>query len=228
MVLCWRRQWYAVDTHGYDWSVRGVGPVLAVALIAALERLLLSPGDTAPLTFLPLLNPLSLASIALALSALQWFAINQLLGQVWGKYKAIYWVYLGLGGFVFVLVTGDVARTVHHWMGVAFSAEALFASVRLQASLSVVWGLSALAVMIIGHRRVLRPVYLAGAAFMAAVVIKLLLVDLAQSDTLERIVSFIGVGLLLLVVGFIAPVPPKRAPSLSRDEEFELDLDLRR
>lgn len=225
VVLCWRRQWCAVDTHGYDWSVRGVGPVLAVALIAALERLLLSPGDTAPLTFLPLLNPLSLASIALALSALQWFAINQLLGQVWGKYKAIYWVYLGLGGFAFVLVTGDVARTVHHWMGVAFSAEALFASVRLQASLSVVWGLSALAVMIIGHRRVLRPVYLAGAAFMAAVVIKLLLVDLAQSDTLERIVSFIGVGLLLLVVGFMAPVPPKRAPSLSQDEEFELDLD---
>jgi uncharacterized membrane protein len=40
-------------------------------------------------------------------------------------------------------------------------------------------------------------------------VAKLLLIDLAQAGTVERIVSFVGVGALMLVVGWFAPVPPK-------------------
>ena len=50
--------------------------------------------------------------------------------------------------------------------------------------------------------------WIAGATLMGAVVLKLFLVDLGNSGTLERIVSFLGVGLLLLVVGYFAPVPP--------------------
>jgi uncharacterized membrane protein len=46
---------------------------------------------------------------------------------------------------------------------------------------------------------------------MGLVVLKLLLVDLGNSDTIERIVSFVGVGVLLLVVGYFAPAPPKHA-----------------
>ena len=44
---------------------------------------------------------------------------------------------------------------------------------------------------------------------MAVVVGKLFLVDLSGIGTVERIVSFIGVGLLMLVVGYFSPVPPK-------------------
>jgi uncharacterized membrane protein len=33
-------------------------------------------------------------------------------------------------------------------------------------------------------------------------------VDLAGSGTVARIVSFLGVGALLLVIGYVAPVPP--------------------
>jgi len=36
------------------------------------------------------------------------------------------------------------------------------------------------------------------------------LVELAASGTLERIVSFIGVGVLLLIVGYFAPLPPRK------------------
>jgi len=53
------------------------------------------------------------------------------------------------------------------------------------------------------------PLWLAGAGFMGLVVVKLYLVDLGNSGTVERIVSFIGVGMLLLVVGYFAPVPPR-------------------
>jgi uncharacterized membrane protein len=47
---------------------------------------------------------------------------------------------------------------------------------------------------------------------MGLVVIKLFLVDLGNSGTIERIVSFIGIGVLLLVVGYFAPVPPRKEP----------------
>jgi uncharacterized membrane protein len=41
------------------------------------------------------------------------------------------------------------------------------------------------------------------------VVVKLFLVDLASHGTVERIVSFVVVGLLMLVIGWFAPVPPR-------------------
>ncbi|WP_414718524.1 DUF2339 domain-containing protein, partial [Trichlorobacter sp.] len=34
--------------------------------------------------------------------------------------------------------------------------------------------------------------------------------DLAGHGTVARIVSFVAVGLLLLVIGWFAPVPPKQ------------------
>jgi len=41
-------------------------------------------------------------------------------------------------------------------------------------------------------------------------VAKLFLVELLHAGTVERIVSFIVVGILLLVLGYFAPVPPKK------------------
>jgi uncharacterized membrane protein len=33
-------------------------------------------------------------------------------------------------------------------------------------------------------------------------------VDLSRIGSIERIVSFVGVGLLMLVVGYFSPLPP--------------------
>ena len=52
--------------------------------------------------------------------------------------------------------------------------------------------------------------WVAGAALLAVVVAKLFFVDLSQVGGVERIVSFMGVGVLLLVIGYMAPVPPRR------------------
>ena len=46
---------------------------------------------------------------------------------------------------------------------------------------------------------------------MAVVVIKLFFVDLSNVGGIERIVSFIGVGVLMLVIGYVSPVPPAAA-----------------
>ena len=47
---------------------------------------------------------------------------------------------------------------------------------------------------------------------MGLVVLKLLLVDLSNVGGVERIVVFIAVGVLMLVVGYVAPLPPKPIP----------------
>jgi uncharacterized membrane protein len=62
--------------------------------------------------------------------------------------------------------------------------------------------------MVLATRRALRELWIVGAALMGVVVVKLLLVDLSNAGTVERIVSFLGVGALLLVIGYFSPVPP--------------------
>ena len=56
-----------------------------------------------------------------------------------------------------------------------------------------------------------RELWLVGAALIALVVAKLFFVELGNQGGLERIVSFIGVGVLLLIVGYFAPLPPRQA-----------------
>ena len=51
---------------------------------------------------------------------------------------------------------------------------------------------------------------------LALTVVKLLVVDLANSGGGERIVAFIGVGILMVAVGYFAPLPPA-APALSKE-----------
>jgi uncharacterized membrane protein len=44
---------------------------------------------------------------------------------------------------------------------------------------------------------------------LGVVVVKLFLVDLSSTGTVERVISFISVGVLVIVVGYFAPVPPR-------------------
>ena len=50
-----------------------------------------------------------------------------------------------------------------------------------------------------------------GGALLAAVVTKLFSVDLADIGTVARIVSFVVVGALILVIGYVSPLPPKES-----------------
>ncbi|CRM88755.1 putative membrane protein [Pseudomonas sp. 22 E 5] len=122
------------------------------------------------------------------------------------------------GASLFAFFTALVMRTAHHWVGVPFQLEALLASMWVQAGLSLVWTLIALGLMIGGHLRHRREVWLIGAALIAVVVAKLFFVELSNRGGLARIVSFIGVGGLLLVVGYFAPLPPKRVEPVLETE----------
>jgi uncharacterized membrane protein len=108
-------------------------------------------------------------------------------------------------------LTCSTLRTLHYWADIPWSFSALWASRIVQSTLSIVWSLFALAAMVIANRRSYRSAWAAGAILLAIVVVKLFLVDLAQVGGVERIVSFMSVGVLLLIIGYVAPVPPRSA-----------------
>ena len=86
----------------------------------------------------------------------------------------------------------------------------MWRSTLVQTVLSILWGGIALAAMVAANRRAAYAPWIAGAVLLGLVVLKLFVIDLSSIGAIERIVSFIGVGLLLLVIGYLAPVPPRR------------------
>lgn len=195
----------AASLEGY----RGPGlyPVIGVSalwLIAAYGH----PGGASPLPYIPVLNPLDLVQALLPASvALWWYQAGyRFLGSEAGKPMLSA---LGVAGFLWLNTM--LARAVHHWGGVGYTPESLFQSPVLQSALAVAWGLSAMLVMGVARSRMSRILWLVGAALLALTVAKLFLIDLAGSGTVTRIISFMGVGLLMLLIGYMAPLPPERS-----------------
>ena len=165
-----------------------------------------STGAAQPLPYLPVLNPLELAYLAVLAGALLWWRLVRERARLDSLDMLANAV---LGATAFAAVTGGVVRACHHWAGVPWDASTLFASDTVQASLSIVWGTLAISLMLFGNRRKTRSVWVIGATLVGIVVVKLFLVELSAVGTLQRIVSFIVVGLLLLLVGYVAPLPPR-------------------
>ena len=152
---------------------------------------------------MPLLNPLDISLAGVLLVLLNW---QKAVGIHFGKLNRE----IKLVGSVmaFILLNGVLLRTLHHWLGTPFQWAALFDYPIVQMAFTFLWGLTAFVLMMLAHQRQKRILWIAGAALMGLVVAKIFLLDLAQRGSIERIVSFIGAGLMLLVMGYFAPLPP--------------------
>lgn len=167
------------------------------------------PGDSWPWPYIPVFNPLDLGMLFALLTTVRSLAIIKQSANETDTVQFISPYKLMLAIAFFVLTTIALVRGVHQFTNVRWDGSALFDSVVVQTALSIYWGLLGFIGMIWGARGSSRPVWLVGAGFMALVVVKLFVVDLGNTGTLERIISFIGIGGLLLVVGYFAPAPPK-------------------
>ncbi|BDU17915.1 DUF2339 domain-containing protein [Lysobacter auxotrophicus] len=174
---------------------------------------LFSAHGGAPLPWIPLLNPLELAQLAVLVLLARWLVTDDAPDAL----RRLRPITLSLAGFA--LVTACVLRTVNHWGGVAWT-EALLHTSLAQTSLSVTWSVLGVIGWVLGSRRGQRGLWLAGAVLMGVVLAKLLLVDRGNLGNGLGIASFIAYGLLCTVVGYIAPVPP-RHPSNADHAETE-------
>lgn len=173
-------------------------------------------GDAAPLPFLPLLNPLDLACGLIVAGLLRHWLVLRRLPRIAAAVDAR-WINGTLAALGFAWLNGALLRAIHHLGGVPYELDALLRSTRTQVALSIFWTLLALGTMLFATRRVNRVAWIAGAGLLAVIVAKLFLVDLSRVGSIERIVSFVVVGLLMLVIGYFSPLPPARVVQGERD-----------
>lgn len=204
---------WPLAAHPQSYVVAGGAPLAVFLGLWTLYANFTSDGDPYPLTFVPLLNPLDLAMAAVFLVIAGWLraAAGRGLREWLERARPLVVALLGAGAFVWV--NGMLLRTLHHWAGLPFALQSMLSSQLVQASFSILWMLLAMAAMVVATRRALRPLWVVGAALMGVVVGKLFMVDLSGIGTVERIVSFIGAGVLMLLIGYLSPVPPRAEAS---------------
>jgi uncharacterized membrane protein len=169
-----------------------------------------SAGDTAPLPYIPLLNPLDLGQALILLVLLRYWRFLRAVDTPETARIDKRVPLPGLAALTFIWLNALLLRTLHQWFGVAFNLEDLMSSTLVQTCLSLFWTVLALTAMLIAARKRERIVWLVGAALLAVVIAKLFLIDLSRIGSVERIISFVGVGLLMLIVGYFSPLPPAR------------------
>jgi uncharacterized membrane protein len=194
-----------VHRHAY-FVIAGGGLALYLAAWSLLTNLLRN-GDPYPLAFVPLLNPLDLAQLFVLLVLLRYWLLLRNCGLPLRVHDPQ--AFAAVAALAFVWLNAALLRALHYWAGLALQPDALLRSTLVQTSVSIFWAVLALSSMLIATRKRARVVWLVGAALLAVVILKLFLVDLSRVGTIERIVSFVVVGVLMLIVGYFSPLPPQ-------------------
>jgi uncharacterized membrane protein len=204
------RRW-PLNRHAADYAWRAALPLAVLLASGTLVMALFTAGDADPLPYVPLLNPVDLsAMLSIATLALWWRTVRRsnlpTVTRVGNWFMPTI-----LAALAFALLNGAWLRISHQTFGVAWDSDALLGSFMVQTGTAILWALAALALMLLAKRQADRALWLAGAGLLTLTVAKLLLVDLANAGGGARVVAFIGVGTLMLIIGYVAPLPPRLA-----------------
>ncbi len=198
---------WPVGTYASDYL--GMGGVLpAFGLVLWLVESLSVAGDPLPLPYITLFNPVELSGLIVVIVLMLWLLRRRQKGY-FIKYlpeKQSFW---GLGVLFFCWVNSVVARSVHFYIGIPYYPDSLYHSVVFQAAIAALWGFGAMAMTVWATKKGSRPLWGVGATLLGMVVLKLFVVDLSGTGTIARIVSFLVVGVLMLIIGYFSPLPPK-------------------
>jgi uncharacterized membrane protein len=208
LALGWRRVAWPLARHLEPYVIVAAGLAFALAIWSLVTEFSMT-GDVAPLPYLPLLNPLDVVQLFVLLVLWRcWRIIRALPSAIQADIDPRVPAF-ALAALGFLWVNASLLRTLRQWIQVPWSLSGMLQSTVTQTTLSIFWASLALAAMLFATRKSDRPVWFAGAALLATVIAKLFLVDLANVGSIERIVSFVGVGVLMLVIGYCSPLPPR-------------------
>ena len=174
-----------------------------------------SDGSAAPLPYIPVASPMDIAqALGICALATHWRAVE----RTWGEHIGLDWrrALPGLLALIaFALVNVLLLRTLHQYADLPYTPEGVAASTIAQTSLTIFWTTLALIGMAWATRSGRRIAWLCGATLLGVVILKLFVVDLSRTGTVLRIVSFLGVGVLMLVIGYLSPIPPRRSEAVA-------------
>ncbi len=207
LQLTYRQQW-PFKNYKVSYFSSGLLPVMVLLCLWVLavcgER-----GDPSPLPYIPVLNPQDIAQLITLATVFYWV-------RLWQKKQIPAPIDINplmafsiLAAIAFVWLNSVIAHSVHFYSNVNFNLSSMLRSDLFQTSMSIIWTLTAFALMGFATKKDLRQIWFIGSGLLAVVVIKLFLIDLDDSGTVTRIVSFLSVGGLMLIIGYFSPIPPK-------------------
>ena len=173
-------------------------------------------GNASPLPFIPLINPLDLVAIVFFIAC---YRSLKLLDNQISEYRNI--VLSVIGVLAFIWISALYLRSMHHYMPIRFDLEVMLLNDRIQTGLSILWTLIGMVAILFASKKSLRNLWIAGAILVGIVLAKLIFADLRASGTIERIVSFLVVGGLLVAMGYFSPIPPKKDDALNFPADAE-------
>jgi len=208
------------------WVASGLVAYLLLWLVVVngvrIFDLSLGQGWSAPghMGYLPLINGVDLVT-GFAL----WSVFHH--GRTHGDYlpegpirRGLKWA---MAAVAFLWLNAILARGLSAFTGLTLNPAAFAHSSLAQTTYSMTWALLGLVLIVLASRWQRRKLWLVAAGLLGVVVLKLFLVDLSGSETLARIISFVGVGVLLLLAGYVAPIPARATPddALTESDESE-------
>jgi len=155
------------------------------------------------LGYIPLLNPLELWQLALLTTA--YF----LLGEIPHPRARNISLFNALPVAAFLWINQIAARAAWWYYGERVIFGSLRHAPHFHAIIGILWGLTALFLIFRGKRARSRALWGMGAGLLVLDMVKLLLIDLSSSATVARIFAFLLLGGLFLLIGWVAPLPPK-------------------
>lgn len=160
--------------------------------------------EATPLPWIPFFNPAELIQALIFITLIRFAFVSP---KNYLSTQEAFTSYIVIASLIFIWLNVVLLRTIHHWGDLSWSFTLLQAPVT-QTSLSIFWTLTGLSLAVLATRKQVRNLWIVGATLLVIVVIKLFLFDMSSHDSIERIVSFISVGLLLMLIGYFAPLPP--------------------
>ncbi len=197
LVLIWTAEAVALAAIGRrahdELSTRAAGVFLALAAIHALVF------EAPPVSLVTGLAEPAAGMLALAAVAGGALVLAANPEPSWRRARNVLWG----GAALTLLYLGSVAVVTPFESSTALDSTLLSAHQQGQMVLSVFWALVGVGTIAVGLRRDLDAVRLAGLGVLGLSVAKVFLLDFATLTSLYRVISFIGLGLLLLVGAFV-------------------------
>ncbi|MGI8476214.1 MAG: DUF2339 domain-containing protein [Thermomicrobiales bacterium] len=173
-------------------SLLAAGFALTMAEVAPLSRLGVHAHSS--ISHPPFLSG---ASAALAASAAGCLLLRRRLAR-WPKRRWLAYVSAALTVYLLSVGIVDIfQRQIEGGTGLESLQK------RAQVALSILWATLGMAAFVTGIVRLRAPVRVAGLVLLGIATVKVFVYDLASLDALYRVLSFIGLGLLLLTGSFV-------------------------
>lgn len=206
-ILVMKVNWIKAYLNTYLVITVPVLALLALSLIFAN----MNNGTESGVKFIPLLNLMDLMGIVGIWVGYKFILVmkqspkyQQLLQNNFPLYNYI------IPAMIFWWANGILLRGLAFITDIDWTMYEIINSKVIQTVLAIIWAITAVVTMMMATRKKSRSSWFIGGGLLAVVIAKLFLIDTSLSSGLLRALAFIGVAILILLIGYFSPLPPKK------------------